>query len=632
MILEHLRAAGYEVDSLCVDTESAFIAALDQSFDIILSDHTLPQYGGREALEAVKARAIEIPFILVSGRVGEQAAVGFIKAGAADYVPKQSLASLGATVASAMAQQQLRLDRRRALDSALKSEAKFRSYVDNAPVAIFVADRAWRIIDFNRAALDLMGCDAPTLSQMTTIDLHPIEDRRTVFLAHQELAAKGRFEGEAAVLRRDGRRVWVLLRAVMLDKERSIAFLQDITERKLAAAERQALEAQYRQAQKMEAIGRLAGGVAHDFNNMLAVIQGYSSALLTDGDLNRQQTDSLVEITRAAERAAALTRQLLLFSRKQIIEVVNLDINEAVDGVARMLQRILGEDVTLEMRLEANLPMVSADVGMIEQALLNLIVNSRDAMPRGGKLLITTAALSLDLKRAEQVADAIPGPCVRLSIADTGSGIPPEVLPRIFEPFFTTKEVGKGTGLGLATVHGIVKQHRGWITVESEVGRGTTFHLHFPAAAAGRPKARAARTPEKAPTGAETILLVEDEQPLRMLVANLLERCGYTVLSAESAKAGLALWEDNRERIALLLTDIVMPDGLTGLELGARLTAQNPGLKVIYTSGYAAEPGKNVSLIEGVNFLQKPCHPLKLAQVVRARLDSLDLAPQTAHS
>ncbi len=381
------------------------------------------------------------------------------------------------------------------------SEAKFRSYIDNAPLAIFVADRSGRIIDFNREALDLLGCDEATLASMTTEDLHPMEERRVVFLARQELAAKGRFEGELPILRRDGRRIWVSLRAVALDSERSIGFLQDITERRLAAAERQQLEAQYRQAQKMEAIGRLAGGVAHDFNNMLAVIQGYSSSLLADEPLTKRQSDALIEVTRAAERAATLTRQLLLFSRKQVLEVVSVEVNEVIEGVAKMLQRILGEDVALETSLAPNLPLVSADAGMIEQALLNLVVNSRDAMPRGGKLTIATAALTLDLKRAEQIPDAVPGPCVCLSISDTGCGIPPEIMPRIFEPFFTTKEVGKGTGLGLATVHGIVKQHRGWLTVESELNRGTTFRLFLPALAAQRVQNKTARPAEAIPMG-----------------------------------------------------------------------------------------------------------------------------------
>ncbi|HWD20472.1 MAG TPA: response regulator [Verrucomicrobiae bacterium] len=632
VMLGHLRVAGYDVESVCVDREASFVAALEQKFDVILSDYSLPQWDGMAALAEVQRRGLEIPFIIVSGHLGEELAVSTIKAGAADFISKDHLLELPAKIQAALAQFRMRADRNRAVEELRQSEAKFRSYVDNAPVAIFVANRVKQIVDFNKAALELIGCDAATLSAMTTDDLYPLEERRLVFLARQELTAKGWSETEMPILRRDGRRIWVSARTVMLDQERSIGFFTDITARKLAAVERQALEAQYRQAQKMEAIGRLAGGVAHDFNNMLAVIQGYASSLLSEEPLTARQNEALQEITRASERATALTRQLLLFSRKQVLEMVHLQINDAVTGVAKMLGRILGEDVALETRLEANLPMVAADVGMLEQALLNLVVNSRDAMPQGGKLTISTAAVTLDLKQAEQIPDAMPGPCVRLSITDTGAGIAPDVLPRIFEPFFTTKEVGKGTGLGLATVHGIVKQHGGWITVESELKRGTTFHLFFRAVHAAHVPGEAPRPAEVAPTGSETILLVEDEQPLRVLIASVLERCGYQVVSAVSGREALTVWETHRDRVKLLLTDIVMPGGVTGPDLASRLCAQNAALKVIFTSGYAAEAGSKFTLVEGVNFLQKPCHPIKLAQTVRARLDSLDLLNPSAIS
>src|SRR5581483_2631922 len=371
-IAGHLSGSGYQVESRRVETEADFGAALSEKWDVILSDYSLPEYSCDKALEAVKKRGLEIPVVVVSGHVGEELAVAMVKAGAADFVSKERLSGLGPTVKAAIAQNQLRLDHNRAVEALRLSEAKFRSYLDNAPVAVFVFDHHGRIIDFNRAALDLTSHGAAALSNMTVPELHPLEDRRAVFLGMQELAQTGRFEGELPVLRRDGQRVWVTLLAVKLDDQRSMSFMTDITERRRAASDRQDLEAQYRQAQKMEAIGRLAGGVAHDFNNMLGVISGYSSSLLADEPLSRRQRDALMEVSKAADRAAALTRQLLLFSRKQAMELGPVNLNEIIAGVTRMLQRILGEDVDLASDLPSDLPLIYADVGMIEQALLNL--------------------------------------------------------------------------------------------------------------------------------------------------------------------------------------------------------------------------------------------------------------------
>jgi CheY-like chemotaxis protein len=289
--------------------------------------------------------------------------------------------------------------------------------------------------------------------------------------------------------------------------------------------------------------------------------------------------------------------------------------------MTKMLQRILGEDIALQAEYAPNLPPVRADVGMLEQVLLNLAVNSRDAMPRGGRLAISTRAQTFSNDDAAHNADMAPGLHVCLGVSDTGSGIAPEVLPRIFEPFFTTKEVGKGTGLGLATVHGIVKQHHGWIEVASEAGRGTAFQIYLPAMTDGRRVAESAPA-DTLPRGTETILVVEDESAVRLLVVHLLERCGYSVLQTESGVEALEIWKTHRDEVDLLLTDLVMPGGISGRELAARLLAEKPRLKVVYTSGYSADvAGKAVTLVEGSNFLQKPYQPFKLAQTVRACLD-----------
>lgn len=389
-------------------------------------------------------------------------------------------------------------------------------------------------------------------------------------------------------------------------------YAADITERIV-------LEAQLRQAQKMECVGQLAGGIAHDFNNLLTIIQGHS-ALLTESQLQPKTLESAQEISQASERAANLTRQLLAFSRRQVLQPRNLDLNEVVAAMAKMLHRVLGEDIVFNVRYASNLPPIQADPGMLEQVLLNLAVNSRDAMPRGGRLEVTLSAMTLTESAKSLHPDARPGCFVALTVTDTGCGIPPENIERIFEPFFTTKDVGHGTGLGLATVYGIVKQHNGWISVQSEVGRGTTFEIFFPASqrqvSAQAPASRAARR------GSECILLVEDEDALRDLVRAVLETYGYTVLDAPNGRHAFEMWKANANKIDMLLTDIVMPGGVTGRDLAEALIQDKPNLRILFSSGYSSDIiGKDFVLAEGVNFLQKPYNPLTLAQTVRECLD-----------
>jgi len=383
-----------------------------------------------------------------------------------------------------------------------------------------------------------------------------------------------------------------------------------------------ALEAQLRQAQKMEAIGQLAGGVAHDFNNLLTAIHGNAAQLLEDELAPGERLEFSQQILEAAERAATLTRQLLMFSRKQDMQPANLDLNEVVAQTTKMLQRILGEDISLAAEYIPDLPLIRADVGMMEQILLNLAVNSRDAMPEGGKLVIATGTEILDEKQVARIPGATPGQYVHLTITDTGCGIPAELLPRIFEPFFTTKEVGKGTGLGLATVYGIVQQHRGRITVTSEINQGTTFRIFFPAVTGEKAEKSTGTEPLKLPRGTEGILVVEDEAIVRLIVCNMLQRFGYAVWQAEAGKEAFKIWQKHKNRIQLLLTDIVMPDGMTGHELARQLQGDSPQLKVIYTSGYSADQhSRHSTLVEGVNFLQKPYSPQKLAEILRKSLD-----------
>jgi PAS domain S-box-containing protein len=401
---------------------------------------------------------------------------------------------------------------------------------------------------------------------------------------------------------------------------------------------RKKVEEQFRQSQKMEGIGQLASGVAHDFNNILGIIQMQADLLKAEGGLSPVQSEFVVEIGEASQRAAALTRQLLLFSRKEKLHLHELNLNESIGDMTKMLRRILGEDIQLQFKFAMQPLYVHADAGMMDQVLMNLAVNSRDAMPKGGKLIIETSAVGFDEATASHSGQIQPGKYVCLSVSDTGCGIPPEILPKIFEPFFTTKDVGKGTGLGLATAFGIVQQHQGWVNVYSEVGQGTTLRVYLPLLARISDQKFVAPMTETARGGGETILLVEDEPRLRASVKNILSRLGYNVLEASDGANALEVWKKHRDEVRLaqkvwnqqrdgihlLLTDMVMPGGMTGKELGERLLKENQKLKVIYASGYSAEvAGKDFPLEEGVNFLTKPFQAQKLAQAIRSCLDKI---------
>ncbi len=383
------------------------------------------------------------------------------------------------------------------------------------------------------------------------------------------------------------------------------------------------LEQQFMQAQKMEAIGRLAGGVAHDFNNILSVILMNASELSDNKSNTPAQTSEAKEIILAAERGANLTRQMLAFSRRQVMQRRILDINEVVSGIVNMLRRIIGEDIVLQTHPLTETVLVWGDSGMIEQALLNLAVNARDAMPDGGQLVIELDTLVVDESLA-QSHKVKAGDFVRLTFRDNGLGISPESLPHIFEPFFTTKAIGKGTGLGLATLHGIVEQHHGWVEAESEEGKGSTFFVYLPrmsSAQKGHTEMQATVAPEG---GVETILLVEDEQFLRGLAVRILKHYGYRVLEAPSGAAGLKIWREHSSEVNLLLTDVIMPGGLSGCKLAGMLLAEKPELKIIYMSGYPGEMEEaGFNLGPSRKFLQKPFSPNKLALMVRECLDSL---------
>ena len=388
-------------------------------------------------------------------------------------------------------------------------------------------------------------------------------------------------------------------------------------------SERVNLEAKLRQAQKMEAIGQLASGVAHDFNNLLTIIQGHTQLVLSTRACNEKGRGALEKVVNASERAAQLTRQLLTFSRKQVVQLKTLDLNQVVQNISGMLGPLLGENVRLNWKPMQNLPAIEADVGMLEQVIVNLAVNARDAMSRGGDLILSTLVYEIDASYTRCQPQARPGRFVCLQVSDTGCGMDQATLERIFEPFFTTKGVGKGTGLGLATVYGIATQHMGWVEVVSQVGVGTTFNVFLPAADAPATALEGAPDSEKTLGGTETILVVEDEPVLRELVTQVLRDFGYDVMEAPHGKEALNLWQRAEHKPDLLLTDMMMPEGMTGWELAERLRSSAPGLRVVYTSGYSTELfGRNLELGDRTNFLPKPYNPRTLARIVRDCLDN----------
>jgi signal transduction histidine kinase/DNA-binding response OmpR family regulator len=383
------------------------------------------------------------------------------------------------------------------------------------------------------------------------------------------------------------------------------------------------LEAQYRHSQKLESVGQMAAGIAHDYNNLLTVIQGYADCLLLKAGGDDSLTNPLKQISGAASRAATLTKKLLTFSRKQVIQTRPLDVNAVLADFGKMLPRLLGEDILLETSYGGKLPAIEADAGMLEQIIMNLAVNARDALPKGGRLTIMTSVTDIDEDYVRRRPEAQVGRFVSITVKDTGCGMNPETLSRIFEPFFSTKDVGRGTGLGLATVYGIVKQHQGWVEVTSAVGVGTTFRVLFPAL-----KTAVVETDDQhdsimmARGGRETILVVEDEPALRELVCAILQGYSYRVLEAESGVQALKVWEKHQGKIDLLLTDMVMPGGVSGAELAQKLRRLKSDLRVIYSSGYSSEIiGKNVNENTSA-FLAKPYRPPQLALHVRKSLDA----------
>jgi PAS domain S-box-containing protein len=516
---------------------------------------------------------------------------------------------------------------KRAEDDLRASETRYRRLFESAKDGILILDAdTGQVVDANPFLISLLGYSHADFLGKTLWDLGPFKDVAVSRDAFRELQEKDYVRYDDLPLEtRDGKLINVefVSNVYLVGQARVIQCnIRDITERKRTEAEHKRLEQQLQVAQKMEAVGILAGGVAHDFNNLLSVILSYTEfamQALREGDPLK---DDLLEVKKAGARAAVLTRQLLAFSREQLLQPVALNLNQVAEGVEKMLRRILGEDIDFVQVLAPDLGVVRADPGQIEQVLMNLVVNSRDAMAAGGKLTIETSNVDLDDEYAAHHVGVKPGPYVQLAVTDTGCGMDEQTKTQLFEPFFTTKETGKGTGLGLSTVYGIVKQSGGNIWVYSEIGLGTTFKIYFPRELSA--KATAARlraTPEPA-TGTETILVVEDEESIRKVARRALEAVGYTVLSAAAGDEALLIAAQHAVTIHLLLTDVVMPR-MSGKALAQAFLKTWPLAKVLYMSGYADNAFVHHGEVEeGTHFIGKPFTATDIAQKVRSVLDS----------
>ncbi len=610
-IRAHAVATGLQLQFEWAETRAQFEAALERGgFDLIVADHHTPGYDGIEALRAARARRPAVPYVIVSRSIGEDRAAECLHLGASDFVHKDRLERLPSALARAL--------RSSADPGGREIEQLFRGMAENIRDVFWVGGAdSGRVSYVSPAYASLWGRPADTLLAGQALWPEAVfpDDREAVDQARARLARGLPYSLEYRIQHADGGLRWIHDRGFPLPGDtgrgsRALGVASDVTERKR-------LESELLQAQKMELVGRLAGGVAHDFNNLLTIISGYVSMLLDKEGNPPASAEALKRVFTASQQATGLVRQLLLFSRKRAPLREAVDLNAEVEQMCAMLGRLLGETISVQFEPCPGSPRITADVGMLEQALMNLAVNARDAMPRGGILKVEVGFHAREPGPQAQ-RSLHTGDFATLLVRDTGSGIPPAILPRIFEPFFTTKGEGRGTGLGLATVQDILKRHDGWVEVDTEVGRGTAFRLFLPIA-----KAEAATDPGGSrEAGARprraTILLVEDEANVREFAAAVLQQEGYTLLQARSGENALEVWRWHAQRVDLLLTDVVLPGDLSGPELGARLRAEKASLKVILTTGYGRETlDEQAGGSRGAFVLGKPYTPRMLLHAVQ---------------
>src|SRR4051794_2785371 len=599
--------------------DQALAAFAEERFDVALFDYWLGSRDGVSLLREARQKGVDAPIVVLTSHGAEDVAVEAMKAGAADYLGKGNLTveALERAIRHALALHAEERQRWHAEAALRASEERFRALVENSSDALLVIDAEGRITYLSPSSERHLGWAPAQMVGRSIFDfLHP-EDRELVGTRMAEtLSSPGRnIVAHVRFHHADGS--WRIMEGIGVNRlfDPAVAGIvvnaRDITERRK-------LEEQLRQAQKLEAVGQLAGGVAHDFNNLLTAILGYCHLMLDDAGDSDPLRQDLLEIQAAGERAAALTRQLLAFSRRQMLQPQVLDINSVVAQLQKLLRRLINEDVELVTHLAPDLLPVTVDPASVEQILVILAVNARDAMPTGGRLTIETANVDLDETYALTHVTMAPGRYVMLAVSDSGEGMDAATRARVFEPFFTTKEQGRGSGLGLATVYGMVRQSAGYIWVYSEPAHGTVFKVYLPVTqtAAAQP------TTDKVSSfrGSETVLLVEDEDAVRALAREVLRRHGYVVLEARHGVDALRVAERHPDAIHLLITDVVMPH-MGGRELGLRLSAVRPAIRTLFMSGYTHHALLPADLTPGAEFIHKPFTPELLARRVRRILD-----------
>ncbi|HKP56134.1 MAG TPA: response regulator [Polyangiales bacterium] len=591
---------------------------------LVLCDLNLADGKAFDLLPGPHQRA-EFPLLVLTSHGDERTAVQSIRSGAIDYVVKsrEAFVELPRTIERALREWRLIEERSRAEYALRESEERFRVLFAAAPDALLIHDLTGRVLDANRASEELFGSSRSELQRLSWHELGFQGDDPRAQAVRLERQRNGRpTEPEALHMTRgDGTRVDLELRTVpiqLLGQVVVLATAQDVSLRQRAEQARHKLEEQLHHALKMEAIGRLAGGVAHDFNNMLTAISGYADLLLRNEDPGSPRATGLSEILNASRRASGLTNQLLAFSRKQIIAPVVLDLNELLHKVTRMIERLIGEDIELAWKPGSDLTYVKVDPNQIEQVVINLAINARDAMPRGGRLSVQTRNQVLTEGGLLHI-DAHAGEYVVLSVEDDGCGMSSETLGRLFEPFFTTKERGRGTGLGLSIIYGVVKQNGGFIVVHSELGRGSRFEIFLPRSA-GLPANPDDAQRREAPGGTETVLLVEDDPAVCDVAARFLRNCGYEVIVAMHGAEAIELVRGGRQ-VDLLVSDVILP-AMNGRQLFEQLRSLQPRLSVVFMSGYTDDVIAPHGVLEpGTSFVEKPFSQDTLARKAREALD-----------
>ncbi len=615
LMVINLKNDGFVPDWTRVETEEDYLKQLENQPDLILADWSLPRFGGLRALELMKKKEMDIPFIIVSGSIGEEAAVDALRKGAWDYVLKDRMARLGEAVRHAMQDRRLR-EERLFVESELRHQKRIlETILDALPVMVSFRDEQGRFRLVNRCWQQTLGwSQKETAKEDILAELYPDEKSRNRVIDFIS-ASEGRWE-DFRTRTRDGRVLHTTWTVVRLNDGSTVSIGIDVSEHR-------ELEEQFRQAQKMEAVGRLASGVAHDFNNMLSIVTGYADLARTRLNAGDPLRHDLEEILRAAYKSANLVRQLMAFARRQPTEPKVLDLNLIIGGSEKMLRRLVGEDITLRFFPCTGIWKVKIDPSQTDQILANLAVNARDAIKGSGEIFIETFNYQITEEYCRQHQGIKPGNYVMVRFRDTGAGMSKEVLGRLFEPFFTTKEPGKGTGLGLSTVYGIVKQNDGHIEVKSEQGCGTTFTIYLPRNEEAE-AIKDAREKEIECRGTETVLLVEDDTQILELCRRILHEKGYKVLIATGPDQALEICKSHQGPIHLLVTDVIMP-GLNGKELREKIETLRSGIRVMYMSGYTADVMAQRGLCsQDEDFIQKPFSPAAFLTMIRRVLGRAD--------